>query len=329
MDERPAQKTWSLEWPYAFGGAPIRANFRSCVEDFQVVELASPEAVDKGEHVYLHIQKRAANTAWVAQQLAQLAGVRVHDVGFYGLKDRHAVTTQWFSVWLGKKTEPRWQAINSDTVTLLNHFRGQRKLRRGEHDGNRFSLRLRKVHGDRSAAERVLTQIKTGVPNYFGEQRFGYDGGNLDMAHRLVMATDRRRIARSQRAFAVSAARSWLFNQVLAERVHRKNWRQLLNGDPQPYPTGPMWGRGRNLASLDQLELEQRSLTSWRRWCEWLEHCGLNQERRALEIKPTAFSYAWQESDLLLQFVLPPGSFATALLREVTKLSNLARVAAY
>ncbi|SEA28988.1 tRNA pseudouridine(13) synthase TruD [Microbulbifer marinus] len=314
---------WSLalDWPRALGGVPIAGEFRSTPEDFVVEELAAPALADNGEHVYLQVRKRGANTAWVAQQLARLAGVRPQDVGYYGLKDRHAVTTQWFSVWLGQKPAPDWERINNDEISLLQHHRGPRKLRRGEHSGNRFRIRLRNIRGDREAAERVLVGIAGGVPNYFGEQRFGRDGGNLQLARRL--AEENGRCRKSDKAFAMSAARSWLFNQVLAERVRESNWQQPLAGEPQSEPTGPLWGRGRNLATETLAELEARVLEPWQRWCDWLEHCGLKQERRPLVLRPEAFNHVWEGDDLVLEFALPVGAFATALLREVAELVNV------
>ncbi|SHF99434.1 tRNA pseudouridine13 synthase [Microbulbifer donghaiensis] len=311
----------ALDWPRALGGAAIYADFRSTPEDFVVDELAAPPIAEDGEHVYLQVKKRGANTAWVAQQLARLAGVRTQDVGFYGLKDRHAVTTQWFSVWLGQKPEPDWTQVNNAEITLLQHHRGLKKLRRGEHSGNRFHIRLRNVRGDRDQAERVLARVVGGVPNYFGEQRFGRDGGNLDLVRRL--AEDNERCRKSEKAFAMSAARSWLFNQVLAERVREANWQQQLAGEPQPEPTGPLWGRGRGLAAETLAELELRVLSPWQRWCDWLEHCGLKQERRELVLRPAAFVYKWEADDLVLEFALPVGTFATALLREIAELVNV------
>lgn len=319
MTDSPTDWTQALDWPRALGCAAIEGDFRSVAEDFVVDELAAPPLAD-GEHVYLQIRKRGANTGWVAQQLAQLAGVRNQDVGYYGLKDRHAVTTQWFSVWLGRKPEPDWTPVNSDEIALLQHHRGPRKLRRGEHGGNRFAIRLRNIRGDREAAERVLARLAGGVPNYFGEQRFGRAGGNLDTARRLAEEGGRSR--RSDRAFAMSAARSWLFNLVLAERVRMQNWQQPLAGEPDVQPSGPLWGRGRNPAADVVAELEQRVTGPWRAWCDWLEHCGLQQERRPLLLQPAAFEYEWPEEDLVLRFALPPGTFATAVLREVAVLAN-------
>jgi len=311
----------ALDWPRALGGAAIVGDFRSAAEDFVVDELAAPPVADSGEHVYLLIQKRGANTGWVAQQLARLAGVRTQDVGYYGLKDRHAVTTQWFSIWLGQKPEADWAQINNDEITLLQNHRGPRKLRRGEHSGNRFRIRLRNITGDRERAEQLLAKVGDGVPNYFGEQRFGRDGGNLDLARNL--AEDNGRCRKNEKAFAMSAARSWLFNQVLAERVRAGNWQLSMSGEPESEPTGPLWGRGRNPAAAELAELEQGTLEPWQPWCNWLEHCGLKQERRPLVLRPEAFSHEWSNDDLVLEFALPVGAFATALLREVAELANV------
>nr|WP_255771509.1 tRNA pseudouridine(13) synthase TruD [Microbulbifer guangxiensis] len=301
------------------GGVAIEADFRRTPEDFIVDELAAPPAQDGGEHVYLKIRKRGANTNWVAQQLARAASVRVGDIGFYGLKDRHAVTTQWFSVWLGQKSAPDWAQLNSDELTILDVFRGSRKLRRGEHAGNRFVITLRDVRGDRERAGIILERLADGVPNYFGEQRFGREGGNLDLALRIA---DGARVKRSDRAFAMSAARSWLFNQVLAKRVTEGTWRESMAGEPGEEPTGPLWGRGRNPATAELEKLEASVLERWSGLCDWLEHCGLQQERRGLLLQPEGYSFEWQADNLQLAFALPPGAFATAVLRELSALVN-------
>nr|WP_010131495.1 tRNA pseudouridine(13) synthase TruD [Microbulbifer agarilyticus] len=328
-----SEQAWDLNWPRALGGAAVKADFRSQPEDFVVDELATPQE-EAGEHVYLQIRKRGANTGFVAQQLAQLAGVQCNDVGYFGLKDRHAVTTQWFSVWLAQKPEPNWAQLDNEEVQVLQHFRGARKLRRGGHLANRFQIRLRNVTGDCAAAESVLAQLHKGVPNYFGEQRFGHNGGNLDLVERIVaepIAGKRKRLPRNQKAFALSAARSWLFNQVLAARVEQGTWMETLEGEPEATGSGPLWGRGRNMASGEQLALEETAMAPWQAWQDWLEHGGLSQERRPLMLIPQGFEYRWEEQekgkDLVLAFALPPGTFATALLREVAELANQSSVA--
>lgn len=313
---------WDLDWPRALGGVVIAADFRREPEDFVVEELADPALGDAGEHVYLQIRKRGANTNWVAQQLARVAGVAPRDVGFFGLKDRHAVTTQWFSVWLAQRPEPDWTAVVSEEIELLRHGRGQRKLRRGEHAGNRFAIRLRNVRGDRDRAGQLLASMAGGVPNYFGEQRFGRDGGNLTLVRQLAEEGGRAR--KSERTFAMSAARSWLFNQVLARRVTDGNWRERLDGEPETFPSGPLWGRGRNPAGGALGTLETAAVAPWQAWCDWLEHCGLKQERRALVLEPGDLDHEWCGDDLQLAFSLPVGTFATAVLRELAELANAA-----
>ncbi|WP_237060111.1 tRNA pseudouridine(13) synthase TruD [Microbulbifer sediminum] len=316
---------WDLDWPRTLGGPAISALFRREPEDFVVEELAAPTLAESGEHVYLQVRKRGANTGWVAQQLARVAGVAPRDVSYYGLKDRHAVTTQWFSVWLAQKPEPDWGAVVNEEIELLQHGRGPRKLRRGEHAGNRFRIRLRDVHGDRDKADTLIDRLSGGVPNYFGEQRFGRAGGNLSLARRLAEEGGRSR--KSERTFAMSAARSWLFNQVLARRVLDGNWQRLLDGEPDTMPTGPLWGRGRNPAGAALAELEAHAIEPWQPWCDWLEHCGLKQERRPLVLKPEALESEWLGDDLELAFALPVGAFATAVLRELAELANVANAA--
>lgn len=313
---------FSLQFPYAYGEPEARARFRVEPEDFQVEELAGFTPTGRGEHSVLQVRKRNENTSWVAGQIARLAGVSNNDVGYCGRKDRRAVTSQWFSVYLpGQGTEPDWASLNSDTIAVLAVDRHNKKLRRGEHLANRFVIRLRDLQtGDRPALEQRLSRIVTeGVPNYFGEQRFGRGGGNLDRAQSLFV--DQRPIRdRQQRGLILSAARSWLFNQVLSERVRRGDWQKTLAGDPVEAGSGPLWGRGRPLSVDATLALEEAALAPWSAWCAGLEHVGLQQERRALLLRPEQPDWRWLDGDLELDFTLPPGTFATAVLREIAQL---------
>lgn len=182
-----------------------------------------------------------------ARQIARLAGVETRDVGYCGLKDRHALTRQWFSVYLPKGPEPDWSELNSDSVQVIEISRHRQKLRRGQHRANQFVLWLRDVSGDRGAVEqRLKCAAGQGVPNYFGEQRFGIDAGNLQAAERMLVAGSKIK-NRSKKSMVLSAARAWLFNQVLAARVEQGLWQQPLEGDVliDGLPTGPLWGRGR------------------------------------------------------------------------------------
>lgn len=314
---------FSLDFPRAYGELNASAIFRDQPEDFKVDEDLGFEPLGTGEHVFLQILKRGENTAWVAGKIAELAKVNINDVGYAGRKDRHAVTTQWFSIYLPKGAEPDWMLLNSDTIHVIRIERHQQKLRRGDHRQNFFVIRLRDVQtDDRSALEQKIHNVLTfGVPNYFGEQRFGFGGNNLAEAEAILVGGKRYK-DKQKRGLMLSAGRSYLFNLVLAERVIAGNWRDLIAGDPEPQSSGPLWGRGRSLAAGDLLAIEQSVLAHWQQWCDGLEHAGLSQERRNLRLLPSNTASRWLENDLELSFSLAAGEFATAILRELAQLTN-------
>ncbi len=308
---------FSLDFPTPWGAPQARAVLRAEAADFAVDEHLGFDPSGGGEHVFLQLEKERENTGWVAREIALLAGVREGDVGYCGLKDRHAITRQWFSVYLPKGPEPDWRTLERPGVRLLQVARHSHKLRRGQHRANSFRIRLRDWQGDRTMADERLQAIgEQGVPNYFGPQRFGHDGNNLHLARQWF--EDGQVIRhRQKKTFALSAARAWLFNQVLAERVRQNNWCTPLAGeipDERGWPTGPLWGRGRPPVAEAVLALEQSVLTPWQTWCEGMEFTGLKQERRSLVLMPEALNWQWGEGELELAFTLPPGAFATALL---------------
>lgn len=321
------QADFSLDFPRAYGTLEASADFRTVPEDFQVTENLGFEPAGEGEHVYLWIEKRGENTAWVAEQLAVYAGVKPTDIGYAGRKDRHAITRQWFSVYLPLKSnhpEPEWQGFSSDRIQVLRVARHVRKLRRGEHESNHFVIGLRQLQcADKTAFhERLDCVLRSGVPNYFGEQRFGNAGRNLIEAESLLVGKKPYR-DRQKRGLILSAARSYLFNQVLADRVRKGDWQISVAGEPCAYPSGPLWGRGRPLALVELLARETELLSSWRDWCNELEHVGMSQERRALLLAIKTPSYRWLAGDHLeLAFTLEAGAFATSVLRELVSLNN-------
>jgi tRNA pseudouridine13 synthase len=314
---------FSLDFPRAYGALTATAIFRAQPEDFQVDEELGYLPSGEGEHVFLHICKRGENTAWVAGKIAELANVNVMDVGYCGRKDRHAVTAQWFSVYLPKAPEPDWSLLNTESIQLLSASRHQHKLRRGEHQQNNFVIRLRDVQTDdrNLLQQKIDTVLAQGVPNYFGEQRFGQNGNNLREAEAILVDGKRYR-DKQKRGLMLSAARSYLFNKVLAVRVLANNWTALLGGEINAQASGPLWGRGRPLVSGDLLELEQHALADWAAWCDGLEHAGLSQERRALQLTPRNARWNWVDGDLVLHFSLDAGEFATAVLLELFQLQN-------
>jgi len=318
--------------------------FRQQLHDFCVDEVLGFDLLGEGEHVYLHIEKRGDNTAWLARQIARLADVQPMDVGYAGLKDRHGITRQWFSVYLPKGEEPQWQSLNSDSVTLLTVTRHTKKLRRGSHAGNDFRIRLRGLNGEREdLPQRLSVLAQGGVPNYFGPQRFGHDGNNLLEAERLLVEGGKIK-NRQKRGLILSAARSYLFNSVLSHRVESGSWKALLEGEPSAIfhqqsagsgedasgvaadlvlTTGPLWGRGRPLSSADCLALESELLEPLASWRDGLEHVGLSQERRSLHLVPEGFTSSLSEDRLEVSFHLPPGAYATVVLRELLVLKDV------
>lgn len=307
---------FSLDFPHAYGPPKARALFRQLPEDFQVDEDLGLELAGGGEHLYLQLRKRGQNTLWVARELARFCGVRDFDVGYSGLKDRQAVTSQWFSVYLPKGLQANLEDFRPEGVELLQVQWHSHKLKAGMHRSNRFVIRLRELS---APVDRRLEKVAQGVPNYFGEQRFGIDGGNLERAQALLV--EGRRIRnRKERGLILSAARSWLFNQVLAQRVQEASWSTPLDGESEP--SGPLWGRGRPLSSGETLALETAVLARWQDWCHALEHQGLQQERRPLRCLPGNFSGHQEGQDLVLSFSLPPGQYATAVLRELVELQR-------
>jgi tRNA pseudouridine13 synthase len=313
MSDTQAAVTYSLAFPCAHGEPAGEAVFRAESADFQVQEELGFAPEGNGEHVYLQIRKTDQNTRWVAGLLADAFQVEPAVVGYSGLKDRRAITTQWFSVALpGQAGLPAVPSLEG--CEILDIGRHPRKLRPGSHRCNRFLIRLRQFQGDDEAlAARLDGVARLGVPNYFGEQRFGIDGGNLvEVSRILAMRSPRFKGRRG--GLYLSAARSWLFNQVLAARVLDGSW-QEENAD------GPLWGRGRTQAAGLVAEREAAVLAPWQAWCDALEHSGLRQERRPLRLLPGDFVWRREAADLVLQFSLPPGCYATALLRELAMLS--------
>ncbi len=329
---------------YAYGKPTASGQLRLAAEDFCVTEIPLLEPDGEGEHVWLWVRKRNENTPWVAGQLARLAGVHPKQVSYAGLKDRRAVTEQWFSVQLPGREAPDWAALDSDTLTVLRHARHSRKLRRGALKGNRFSITVRDIQTDEGDLEKRLTLIGAeGVPNYFGEQRFGRDAGNLETAQQLF-ANPRRRMSRNRRSLALSAARSFLFNQLLSHRVKAATWDEPMNGDALQlsgshsffvaesidaellarmhqkdiHPTGPLHGRGATPVQGACRQLEHCVLAGYAHWCAGLEIAGLKQDRRALRLMVQDLSWKWSgTADLLLEFNLPAGAYATSVLREL------------
>ncbi|WP_252180072.1 tRNA pseudouridine(13) synthase TruD [Endozoicomonas sp. 4G] len=335
------QVSYTLAWAYAWGGPLGQCTFKRLPEDFIVEEELPFVPEGEGEHAYINVQKTGENTDWVAGQIARFAGVKRSAVSYAGRKDRQGITRQWFSVWLPGQEAPEWSGLSSESLNIIAATRHGKKLKTGALKGNRFIITLRSVSVSQALLEERLKLIASqGVPNYFGEQRFGHEGINVDRA--LLMFAGRFKAHRNKRSMYLSAARSWLFNQVLSERVCQKNWTRYLEGDVPGFQdsgslilrdhdqnlmsriasgevslTAPLWGRGELLCQSDCRKMEEEVSARNLSLCEGLEQAGLKQERRAIRLVPAAMDWKWLSDDCVrLEFSLPKGCFATAVLRE-------------
>lgn len=331
---------------HARGKPPeARAVIRSEPADFFVDEDCDIELSGSGEHLWCHVEKTHLTTQDAIQALSRATGVHPRQIGFSGMKDRAAVTRQWVSLaWPIVSPLPALDAI--DGVTILDMRRHERKLKRGAHRANRFALRLRELRGDRDVIEQDLARIRDiGVPNYFGAQRFGRGGRNLALSRALFAG---KRLSRNRRGFALSAARSLLFNAVLDARVRQGTWNRLIDGeavmlngshslfaldDTQQadvelaqrlaafdiHPSGPLPGLGAaEVVSSQALELERGVLDGYPDLICGLEKVGVDPARRALRLPVADLAWQFEDDDcLLLSFSLPPGAFATSVLREL------------
>lgn len=330
--------------PFAHGTPPLHARMREAPEDFVVEEVLGYQADGEGEHVLLTVQKRGLTTDQAAQALARFAGVKPLAVGYAGMKDRHAVTRQAFSVQLAGKPEPDWSALAHSEIQVLAHARHRRKLKRGALAGNRFVLTLRNVAGDIAHAEETLrVMAEHGVPNYFGEQRFGRSGDNVAQARAMFAG---QRVDRKLRGLLLSAARSHVFNAVLAERVRAQTWNQPLVGEiwclarsrswfgPEPFtpelaqrlqsgdihPSGPLWGRDDLPSSNDAAELERAVAEQFTDLTKGIAAAGMDHDRRPLRLQATELVWRWLANDILeLSFQLSAGAYATTLIRELIR----------
>ena len=328
--------------PRAWGGPGGRGTLRAGPADFFVEEDLGFEPDGEGEHLFVFVEKKALNTADVAEALRRCVGIKPVDVSFAGLKDRHAITRQWFSLYLPGKADPDMGVLEGEQLRILRTLRHSRKLRRGVLRGNRFRLRVRDFTGDADRVGEVLARIAAqGFPNYFGAQRFGRANSNLVQAAQLFDGS--RRLRRPQKSLCLSAARSMLFNRVLAARVAGDNWQHPLPGEVfqiagrkslfradaldeelhrrcealEIHPTGPLWGRGgRVWPSGPAAAAEQAALADLAAWQTGLEAEGLEGDRRAL--RAVAGGLEWEEkgNGWELTFSLGRGVYATSLMRE-------------
>jgi tRNA pseudouridine13 synthase len=336
--------------PFLHGGPLGRARFKSEPEDFVVEEILGFEPSGIGEHCLVWVEKRDLDSNAAAARLADALGIRRRLVSHCGLKDRHAVTRQWFSIHIPGQASPEAETLESDGLRVLRITRNTRKLRRGIHAGNRFTIRLRDPDFDpESASERWQAIIDRGAPNVFGPQRFGHGGRNVDKALAMFRGEFEPR-DRLLRGIFLSAARSHLFNEVVAERLKRGSWDTPLEGEVYGFSdngtillpekqrgdeidrfhagivelTGPLWGSG-ELQSIGAVRAFEAEIAARHpELTAGLDAYGLRQERRVIRLRPVdPKPIEFDNGDLVFSFDLPRGAYATVLLRELAELAEL------
>jgi tRNA pseudouridine13 synthase len=333
---------------FALGRPTVSGRIRCSLEDFRVEEQLGYEPEGEGEHLWLYLRKRGTNTDWSARALARWAGVGPAAVSYAGMKDRHAVTDQWFSIHLPGRPDPDPDRLGLPELTILDARRHRRKLQRGGLKSNRFHLVVRQLLGETDSIPERLQRLQTlGVPNYFGAQRFGHDGANVDNARRLFVG-ELRRVDRHRRGLYLSAARARLFNEVLSRRVRDDSWRLGMDGDLMMldgshsvfatetlddelhtrlarldiHPSGPLWGRDGTRPTAAALVLEQEVAETDPELRDGLVAAGVRAERRALRLAlGEAECRLGDAGTLELVFSLPAGAYATVVLRELLEVS--------
>jgi tRNA pseudouridine13 synthase len=340
----------TTQLPYLTASVPgIGGTIRSAPEDFHVTERPLYLPCGEGEHLYLLITKRGIGTPQLVLHLSSVLGIKARAIGVAGLKDSNAVTTQMVSL-QGVKPEALARLRTDDRILAVDLLgRHRNRLRTGHHAGNEFRLVIRQVSPD--AGERVPAVlhelVRRGVPHYFGPQRQGRKGENYLLGAALLVDEARRnKLPRSKRLWYLHAYQAHLFNRILAARIDRLD--QLLSGDwamkvvngacfpvedpvrEQPRadafeisPTGPLFGSRASWATGEAGAIEQEAVAELGTTGEALtaaaKACGFRGERRALRVPLAGLDWSLQNRTLTLSFALPPGAYATNVLRELMK----------
>ena len=346
-------------WKYLHEGPLFTATIKQQLSDFKVFESLSFEPSNSGEHTLLHIEKTGLNTAFVAEALAKYGKLPLRSVSYAGRKDKYATTSQWFGIYHGGSAKADWSGFTMPGVKILKITQNERKLRTGAIKANRFEIVLRNIDNLNGQAllERIEEIRKQGVPNYFGNQRFGelikadgtvQLGGNLSLAEKLVNGEDIRN--RNKKSMAISALRSWLFNHFVSKRISELDYQQLLNGDALSLSgsnsffihtendeqllattksrlaqadvliTAPLWGDGELDSQNEALIFEQKTANENEQVCKTLAGLKLSQQRRPILLFVEDFTAQISDNSAVLSFSLPSGCFATSVLREIANI---------
>ena len=327
------------ELNYAYGRPTTCGQIKGSPDDFCVEEHLGFELTGQGEHLCLLIEKKQINTEEMARIIARSLHLPLKAISYAGLKDKFAKTIQWFSLHLPGMVDPILDDLNTENYRLLKAVRHHKKLKIGALKENHFKIKVRQCdHASTELLSRVEHIKLHGVPNYFGPQRFGHEGGNLERAKEVLL--DNKKIKnRHLRGIYYSAARSFLFNQLLSLRVQKACWNLPISGDlmmlagshsifqinavddellkrvgeHDVFPAAPLWGEGPELVTMNALQIQNEANKPWNDWCIALEQHGLQKSDRSMVLIPENL----QQQEDIFSFTLPAGAYATTVLREL------------
>jgi len=337
MDERVGRIYLTHDLPGAGGRLKERP------EDFFVEEIPLYPCTGEGDFAFLLVETVNLSTLDLVARLRRHLALEDHEVGLAGWKDKRAVTRQWVSVPRAHISQGSLGDLSAWGVSILEERRHPHKLRTGHLLGNRFSIFIREPKPQAVALARaVLGQLQaSGLPNFYGSQRFGASGDNPDEGLAILRGKRRLRSPRKEKLL-VSSSTSLLFNLTLKERLERGLFTRLLRGDIakkhdtgglfhvidpaaeqeradrlEISPTGPIWGKKMMEARDEAAALER----------EILGRQGLTPDifrkqpgsRRTLRIPLKQITLREEPDGLRLEFFLPKGSYATVLLDEIMK----------
>ena len=337
------------ELRYPYGKATLKGEIRRLAEDFQVYEELGFEPAGEGEHLLLQVEKTAIGTSALVDRIFADYGIHPRNVGSCGQKDRHAVATQWLSLHLpGESCGDDTRSGNGYRVLRAERHRS--KLRRGTHTANSFRIRIRGVD---SLPDTTLGQLEAlgsrGMANYFGSQRFGSRGDNVEQALKRLNG---RRLKRRQRGMLISSLRSYLFNRVLAERIERDLWSSPADGDVfmlrgsrsffsaeidseisrrlgllDISSCASRFGTGDNPLRGQARSIEQKIFDAHAEIVERLigEGAGLQMRPMRVAVDEFAFHFDPAEKALEIRARLPAGSYVTSLLGHFVDVADAAQ----
>ena len=348
---------------YAQGKPDAGAVLKQVFSDFKVDEQLGFQPSGSGDHLFVQLRKTDLGTTDVARLLARQTGISQRDIGYSGMKDRRGECSQWFSLkTAASAAESALHSLESEQLQILDIQRNDRKLRIGTHRANDFRVLLRDCEGEREHFDQRLQGLaRTGMPNYFGPQRFGREMSNLHQVLDLFASaassnsTRGRRDKQRRHGMLLSAARSYLFNQILSRRVEAGSWNSYIAGDvlnldgtdrffavaPGEWDsvleqrlqemdihlTGLLAGQAKaqdKYATVGEAaDIEDAVCQKYPQLVSGLKRQGVQAGRRPLRCAVRELRWSWPAArQLELRFTLPRGAYATSLLRELCVLKE-------